>query len=170
MSQQAKVKNSELFFGLVSPVGSDLKIVTDFLKISLRRVGYSVVPIKISELMLRYIENLPQNLDPTQFENDRISNYMDAGNYIREQVDDGSVLVGLSIFELGKIRKGVDKPIPNTAYVLDSFKHPKEIERPCNEIIIFWDQILKQDVWALIRLTFTTNSIFVSIKSMRIRL
>ena len=46
----------ELFFGLVGPAGSNLKLVAEILSSSLSRVGYSAEVIRLSKLISSVIK------------------------------------------------------------------------------------------------------------------
>jgi hypothetical protein len=44
-------KNPELFFALIGPAGTDLKLVTDSLRKELGAVGYDLEVVKMSKLL-----------------------------------------------------------------------------------------------------------------------
>lgn len=112
-----KFENSELVIGLVSAVGTETSRVVTPLKDRLTRFGYSVVEIKLSSL-------LPQPATGST-EYDRIKELMKAGDDLRKNgLNNGILAYGAS--------KLISKKRPTddgkTAYIVNSLKHPDEVE------------------------------------------
>lgn len=134
-------KGPELIIGLVSPVGTDLDIVSQALEKVLESFHYDIKPIRLSGLIHQV--NKYADLADRTFENegDRIKAYIEAGTNLREITGHGDLLALLSISEIRSIRESVNKdnaaipdsdmadtPIPRTAFLLLSLKHPEEID------------------------------------------
>jgi len=64
------------------------------------------------------------------FEDERIQKHMDAGDEIRNQAGRNDAVVGLAISGMDEYRneKFAGAPAQNTAFILNSLKHPAEIE------------------------------------------
>jgi cytidine deaminase len=124
----------ELVFGLVGAVGTDLDAVSAELTEELAKVGYQTIKVKVSTLL--YGLDRYRHLDGQPFESDfdRISAHMDAGTQARRRSKRGDVLAMLSVAAIQSHRRqhwgtksGRLQPIPKTAYILQSLKHPDEV-------------------------------------------
>jgi deoxycytidylate deaminase len=117
----------ELIFGMVGAIGTDLAQVEDALKNALASVGYIAVSIKLSDLMREL--RAPWSEFPERDHPEYYGKAMDAGNRLREKLQDGSVLARLAI---ASIRRRRDKAGPEdgrkVAYILNSLKRPEEID------------------------------------------
>lgn len=122
----------ELFFGLVGPVGIELEQVIGCLKSELERFGYKSTEIRLSALLsqLERYSSLPKAGEVP--EDQRINEYMDAGDDFREALGRGDALAALAVAEVGVERRtitgDIEKPAAKQAYILNSLKHPSEIE------------------------------------------
>lgn len=117
---------SEIIIGLVAPVGTEKAIVTDELKDSLKSFGYEAVVVKISSF-LKTADHGVELHDEPEFK--RINSYMDAGNKVREDMGRGDALALWAVMEIAGMRPPEDKwRETKIAYILDSLKHPNEIE------------------------------------------
>ena len=129
MKHSDKEKDQEIIFGIVSPVGTDNKLVIDSLKQSLGEVRYNPIEIKLSDF-LKTINPLTPVYDKNN-QYSRIDTLMKRGDALREKIDCGGVLADASILEIMKKRKKESgdrtKQIPRTAYILNSLKHPDEV-------------------------------------------
>jgi hypothetical protein len=127
----------ELYFGLVAPVGSDLSRVTEDLQEALTGVAYRCQTLHLIE----HIHELePWNEIPESPLDVRIDKHMDAGNELRHQATRGDAIALLGVGAVRKFRgmsysgrelpltEKVQIPVPNTAYVFRSLKHPGAIE------------------------------------------
>ena len=120
----------ELIFGLVSPLGTDLNLVSELLMKSLEKVRYTSEKIVLSDL-LSEIDGL-ENDEKNSPEYDRIESRMNRGDELRNKVGGDS----LAILSMGKIQKSREKKtgnletqIPNHAYILKSLKHTEEAQK-----------------------------------------
>lgn len=122
-------RNTELVFGLVSPVGTDLSNIQQSLQDHFRKFKYDVKRIKLSS----FLDHLSSKTlgvvlrDSPEF--DRIRTRMDAGNKLREHTRRGDYLALYAANEIARKRNvGEDGPEPQsrTVHVLDSLKNPEE--------------------------------------------
>lgn len=127
-----KYSGSELVLGLVGAVGTDLEKVVDILKKRLMVVGYEVEEIRISKDVIPKIESV----DEKQISADnysRIACMMDAGDAARKKTDNFSILALGAASKISESRKSDDKNSPKhrprTAYIINSLKHPEEVQR-----------------------------------------
>ncbi len=133
---------SELFFGLVSPVGADTEGLVQLLTNELAKVGYNAQ-------VIRLIEALPESHQWPKFNDEdikvRYNARMDAGNKFREVASSclsfatdlpayfsGNAAFGLlATLEIQRARTG---PVSQghgsrgVAYILRSLKRPEEVE------------------------------------------
>jgi len=118
----------ELVIGLVGAAGTDLNSAADAVSAALGPYGYKAVQIRVSKLMrelkgAEFLANIAR-------EDDRIRAHMDAGDEIRRQADRNDAVAGLAISWMADYRaEQFDRaPAGNTAFVLNSLKHPAELE------------------------------------------
>jgi deoxycytidylate deaminase len=117
--------DSELVIGLVAPVGTEKSIVIEELKDSLKSFGYGTRIVKLSG----FLEGLKDKHEIKLIrspEHSRINSYMDAGNKVRAQMGRGDALALWAINEIANLRESVTDG--KIAYILDSLKHPEEIQ------------------------------------------
>lgn len=115
---------SELVFGLVAPVGSDLDALEADLANQLRQYGYTPNSIRLSTL-LDGVRSLDVELKAAP-EFDRLMSYMNGGNQLRAQ--SGGEVLALSAMASIRQRRRKDNPVcRRTAHVLRSIKHPDEV-------------------------------------------
>jgi deoxycytidylate deaminase len=119
---------AEIVVGLVGAAGTDLKQATSGVTSALAPYGYEVVPVRLSELM-REIKG-GGYLESIKHEDKRIWSHMDAGDAIRSRAGRNDAIAGLAVgyISVNRKRKHGGAPAMNTAFVLDSLKHPAEIE------------------------------------------
>ena len=123
---------SELVIGLVGAVGADLKTVRDILVERLKVYKYEVKPIKVTQDVFPIIYS---EIISHSCEYERIKAYMTAGNKARNNSGYNEILAlgAASIISEQRsesnTRKG-EKTVSNRcAYIIDSLKHPKEVEK-----------------------------------------
>jgi deoxycytidylate deaminase len=126
-SQGATQKDYELVFGLVAAVGTDLKFIEDALCDRLKDFNYyDPVRIHLSDFLKNF--EIPKNGQPVKLvdkpEDKRITSRMDAGNILRERTGHGDVLALLATQKIQQQRKS---PPGRKAYVINSLKHPSEL-------------------------------------------
>lgn len=128
----------EIIVGLVSPVGSNLHCVVAALQDELAAANYGAIVVKVSSLLhqLQRYEKLGQG---NSSEYHRIKRHMKAGTELRTTTGNGGIMALLATGEIRQrrfeenIKRGLRGeeayriPLPRTAYILDSLKHPDEI-------------------------------------------
>lgn len=118
----------ELFFALVSPVGTNEQAMMDEFITQLKARDYSVHEIKLSQIITDYTPD--QASIKTSTRADRIRTLQFAGNKMREQFGN-SILTRYGCAEVGRIRSeetGTQqkaRPL-RAAYFFRSVKHPDE--------------------------------------------
>ncbi len=139
-------QDSELVFGLVGAVGTELDLVTRLLTKSLSAVGYStsrthtssskLEPSETSIRLAKLLHTIPKysKLPSTPIDT-YIEEHMTAGDDFRKVTGLDDALAVLAIIEIMAERKDadalkrlVDRIIPKRAFVLRSLKTPKEVE------------------------------------------
>lgn len=125
-----KDRDSELVFGLITTVGTDIDEVIKDIRDQLSFFNYNVEVISVSKEIISQFENDKKVEWPSEFE--RISHYMDLGNKIRIAAGDNSVLMKGVASQLLTRRehdeKGNVQPRKRIAYIIKSLKHPDEVE------------------------------------------
>ena len=123
-----QLPGAELVIGLVGPVGANLNSVTDTLAGCLQDYDYSVEKIRVSEL----IENvsgvsIPEYNPKDQYS--RIDTLMTAGDEAREKTKNNAILALFASFQIYgfRMQEKEKTPRPRHAYVINSLKHPDEV-------------------------------------------
>lgn len=119
-------KNSELVLGIIQTVGTNSQEIINCIVDSLKKFHYNAEIIKVSKQVLQDFADSSKKIN-SEFE--RISYYMDLGNNIRKQTQDGAILmkgVAAYIYRNYRFDKG-DGPREREAYIIDSIKHPAEV-------------------------------------------
>lgn len=119
-------ERTELVLAVVSPVGSDLGHLQTVLTAHIKRVGYTVNAIRVSQFL--------RQLDPASLgvrlrfkpEYHRIRTHMDAGNRAREVSKHGDILALHAASEIHSLRTN-EQPLPETVHLVLSVKHPDEV-------------------------------------------
>lgn len=120
----AKKDRSEIFLGLVAPVGIDLNRIDDLLNDYLsKKFKYTKYTIRLSSLIPN-IDGIKTKIDNSS-EYSRIDTGMQAGNEARFGSGHRDILAKHSIVEVQNIRKS-QEPKPESAYVFRSIKNPNE--------------------------------------------
>lgn len=121
---------SELVFGLVGPLGTDLSSVAQVLKDGLAQVRYESEVYRLSRLM-RDLSGEPWSRLLDGPRDTTIDAHMTAGNALRETLgrNDAMAMLGLlAIREFREQRNGEPtKPLPRFAHILNSLKRPEEV-------------------------------------------
>jgi deoxycytidylate deaminase len=137
MDDLTPLSGPELVFGLVGAVGTDLQAVEDVLASELAKVRYSTVRIRVSRLLHeldRYQALAGKNYSS---EYERIKDHMTAGTELRTLSGSGDVMAMLAVSKLRQSRvtnapdcleADEEKPLERTAFIIQSLKHPAEIE------------------------------------------
>lgn len=110
-------KDTELVVGIVNAVGTEYKRVLDPLEDRLKGFGYAVEEIRVSSLL-----PAPSN-NPGEY--DRIKHYMNHGDELRKETGNNAILAAGAAHKIRESRKGEPE---KTAYIVNSLKHPDEVE------------------------------------------
>lgn len=110
------INDGELIIGIVSAVGTEYKRVTEPLLDRLKGFGYSVQEIRVSAC-------LPSFSGTGEYE--RVKHYMQAGDGLRENSKNNAILAAGVTKEISSSRSVSH---PKRAYIVNSLKHPREIE------------------------------------------
>jgi len=113
--------DSEIFIGFVGAIGIDLNNIYNIIEQRLNAFRYTTKHIKVSSIIGELYE-------PEEFRGDeyqRITFHMDKGNKLRANFT-GTLGLAASA-KISEIR-GSSEPKPRTAYVINSLKHPDEIQ------------------------------------------
>lgn len=119
--------DSELVIGIVSTVGTNSSEIKTCIIDSLNQFNYKSNIIKVSEHILSKFVANPPDFSGNEYE--RISFFMNKGNEIRKKTQDAAILMkGVAAYIFDNFRKDNEGPQPRTAYIIDSIKHPDEVE------------------------------------------
>lgn len=130
----------ELFFAIIAPVGTPKQRFIDALESALADVGYASVPIKLSQILAdRAVEEIHE-----AHEERRVGALMDAGDVVCEEAKNVAAVALLGVADIrehradhhapastsaDELEKYRARPVPRTAYVMDSLKRPGEVTR-----------------------------------------
>lgn len=115
----------ELVFGLVGPVGVNLDPVISVLTRELKALSYTAKTIRLS----KQIETFFGSDHSKEPENDRITALMTEGTRLREKGQRGDAVALLGIAEIRRVRdEELHGRAEKNAYILQSLKHPHEVE------------------------------------------
>jgi len=122
------LRKPELIIGLVGAVGTDLSSTKHAIRGTLSYYGYQSVHVRLSRLM----QDIPHGgyLASIDDEAARIRCHMDAGDEIRRQAGRNDAVAGLAVGYMNEFRSEHhgEQPAEGVAFILDSIKHPKEVE------------------------------------------
>jgi len=111
------VTQSEIVIGIVSAVGTESRRVIDPLKDRIKGFGYTVEEIRVSSILPAQTGLSSEYL--------RIRNYMNAGDNLRKDSGNNAILAtGAAKVISDKRTSGT----PKKAYIVNSLKHPNEVE------------------------------------------
>ncbi|HEK2766024.1 TPA: cytidine deaminase [Proteus mirabilis] len=110
------INEGELVIGIVSAVGTEYKRVIEPLVDRLKGFGYSVQEIRVSAC-------LPSFSGTDEYE--RIKHYMQAGDALREHSENNAILASGVAKNISSSR---DASSPKRAFIVNSLKHPREVE------------------------------------------
>lgn len=121
-------KRSELVFGLVGPLGTDLRRIETFMREGLQRFQYEPVVVKLSDFLSKVELKI---LVKTAPEADRIRTSIDAGNELRERTKRNDIFALYAADHILTSRtasiENRDRPLPHRAHIIHSLKHPEEV-------------------------------------------
>lgn len=110
-------EESEIVFGLVYSVGTESQSVIDSLRNRLTGFGYEIQVIRVSGLL-----PTPPG-KPNEYE--RIKHYMNEGDELRKNSHNHAILAAGAVAKIKSLR---NPSKPKTAYIINSLKHPAEVE------------------------------------------
>lgn len=113
----SKINDSELIIGIVSSVGTPSHRIITPLKDRLEGFGYSVEEIRVSQFLSQPQSSLK--------EDERIFYFMSEGDLFREKSNNNSILAIASAVKIKELR---EKSGSKKAYIINSLKHPDEVE------------------------------------------
>lgn len=116
---------SEIFIGLVAPIGVDLDYVEKIIEYYLEQFKYKVEKIRLSNL----IEKIDRLKTPlcSEPEYERIDSHMTAGNEARKLANNGDILARLALYDIYNKYHQEEFPHEGTAYIFRSLKHIDEV-------------------------------------------
>ncbi|GAA0605018.1 anti-phage dCTP deaminase [Thalassospira tepidiphila] len=130
---QTKRKEPEIFIGLVGAVGSDLSFVSARLEQEFNKAKYQTSEIRVSQILgecHKYKSRV--HSDPPHPEDVRINTFMECGDDLRKSSSRGDILSILAISKIRQVRyehhQKDNKPIEGKAYIINSLKHPAEVD------------------------------------------
>lgn len=115
--------DSELFIAFVGAIGIDLDNIYKILESRLKAFRYTTEHIKVSKDIIADLFDPLPNFDN---EYERISYLMDRGNDLRKEFN-GATSLGISA-TISRKRASRDKPEKRIAYIINSLKHPEEVQ------------------------------------------
>lgn len=120
----------ELYFGLVSPVGTDNSAIVRALDQALHTHGYLLVELHLSDHFEPAPDTTKERLESSDYF-ERTMARIAAGNYYCEQRRSGDAIARLAIGLIRRHRQEVgedqDSPLPRVAYLIRSFKRVEEV-------------------------------------------
>lgn len=117
MYLEGSYTEAELVIGLVNAVGTESRRVVDSLKNRLTHsFNYNVEEIRVSDLL--------DSANIGDGEYNRIKGLMKKGDELRKKTEDNSILAAGAIQKIQELR---DSSKPNTAFIINSLKHPDEV-------------------------------------------
>jgi len=123
------VRDPELIFGIVGPIGVDIEAVMDALSGALKDVGYRPVPIHLTELIDDRRIKVKRDFSTYYARYRSLIRY---ANSYRKLAKSAAALAGIAILTIRRLRFQVTKsettPARGTAYIVRQFKRPEEIE------------------------------------------
>lgn len=123
------IKNPELIFGLVGPIGVDLDSVVLALCQALKDVGYQSKTIRLTDHIRDSRINV--QIDDTSYFN-RYHSMIRYGNEFRKLARNASAISGIAIAKIRELRATITSsntyPALGYAYILRQFKRVEEIE------------------------------------------
>ena len=116
---------SELVIGIIGPVGCNRKSIIDTITTMAQHYSYRAVQIGLSDVIKKHVA-VPDFMGDQYV---RVTQLMDAGNKLRHETNDNAILAKLAAIQIATIRNQQPLPANNRViYVIDSIKHPDEVE------------------------------------------
>lgn len=124
-SDNDQLANGELVIGLACAVGTDIAAVISIIEKQLLLFGYNSIIIKISHDLIE--SSFEKNFTMSNSAYDRVNLLMDQGNQIRQKNGKNYILAS-GVANLINQRRN-NEPMPRTAFIIDSLKHPEEADK-----------------------------------------
>ena len=127
-----RIEYPELFFGIVAPIGVDVRDTVEYLTTILESQDYHVTVIKITDVFPKFSQKIQPKLSLKQFPFDeRLSTYIAYGDQLRDHFEDDAILSYVAIANVvarraERFREG-EAPT-KVAYILRQFKRKEEID------------------------------------------
>lgn len=135
--QENELANSELVIALACAVGTNIKIVIDKMQEQLEKLGYTTVHIKVSRELIE--PSMEQKTSEQTSAGQRSNDLMDQGNYLRKVTKCNWIMASGVANIISRKRSKTEpskveslpknQPLPKTAFIIDSLKHPEEAEK-----------------------------------------
>jgi len=119
--RQGSAEPSELVIGLIGPIGCNRAHVVETIEHLARHFKYASFRISVSKLIEAHAK-VPDHGDDQYV---RVKNLILAGNQLRQRTNDNSVLAKLAAEAIAGTRPKSDR---RNIYIIDSIKHPAEVE------------------------------------------
>jgi deoxycytidylate deaminase len=122
--------DSEVIIGLVGAVGTELSAIKEIIKGRLEMFHYTTEEIRISQDIISLFEDVSEDLNHF----DRSNELMTAGNRIRKESKDNSILALAAAAQINLSREqqsqsGDLEPLKRHAFIVSSLKHPEEVQK-----------------------------------------
>jgi len=129
VKNSAVVTNPELVFGIVGPIGVDIEAVIDALTEALKDVGYTPIPIHLTQLIRD--KRIKVKPDFATYYT-RFRSLIDYANAFRKLAKSAAALAGMAVLTIRRKRAQITKdpntPALGTAFIVRQFKRPEEID------------------------------------------
>jgi deoxycytidylate deaminase len=119
--------SSELFFGLVGAVGTDLAKVTDHLESLLGDFDYEMHQLRLADALKEFEPFNTTTLKESPAD-EYIQSHMDAGDELRERTGRTDALCVLALQAVAKLRASSTRKNRRRAFVFRSIKNPGELD------------------------------------------
>ncbi|TWT14954.1 anti-phage dCTP deaminase [Reyranella sp. CPCC 100927] len=125
------LRHPEVIVGLVGPAGTDLRVVIRCISAEFTAIGYAICEVRLSTLLHSFTQ-FGHLAEITHDEAARIDAHMDAADDLRQRTDCADIMALLSVARIRKERRDNASehapPASRVVYLLNSLKHPEEIE------------------------------------------
>ncbi len=116
---------TEIFFGIVSPVGTPTDSFVSDISGCLKGFGYKLVELRLSKYLDEAYGHILGHQGSGQTEDERLSAAMSRGTKLRQMVGTGDILARHAMMKIQEIRDEDEKPV---AYLFRTLKHPSEVD------------------------------------------
>jgi deoxycytidylate deaminase len=120
--RQSAQEPSEIVIGIIGPLGCNRKLIIDTMSKLAPHYSYQTVTVGLSKVIAKHCKLPPHRGDQYV----RVSNLMTAGNRLRGETKDNSLIAKMAAGEITRLR--AKKKSKRIIYVIDSIKHPEEVE------------------------------------------